>query len=144
MQEDEEEDEIIEDEELGEGVMGIYDVEKILDKKKMGGVWKYLVKWEGWDNPGDLTWEPIEHLTSVPKILERFEDEYSKKAQKRQELINNQIIRSRERREKDREMRKSKNCILKKEEEDVSFELDEGDINLSAEELEKKYIPGFF
>jgi hypothetical protein len=23
---------------------------------------EYLVKWKGWENPDDNTWEPVEHL----------------------------------------------------------------------------------
>jgi len=137
-------DEEIEDEDLGEGVMGIYDVEKILDKKKVNGVWKYLIKWEGWENPEDLTWEPLEHLESVPLLLSKFEEEYTKKQQKKQDLINEQIKKTREKKEKEKEQRRNKyiNTTEKQDEKENSFELDECDKDLTKEELEEKYTPG--
>lgn len=33
----------------------IYKVEKILDKKKINGVVHYQIKWEGYDDPKDVT-----------------------------------------------------------------------------------------
>ena len=39
-----------------------YEVEKILQTKLMKGKKKFLVKWKGFDEPGDNTWEPIEHV----------------------------------------------------------------------------------
>ena len=39
-----------------------YEVEKIIDKRvKKGGV-EYFVKWKGWDDPSDNTWEPVDNL----------------------------------------------------------------------------------
>lgn len=32
----------------------------------------YLVKWLGYDDPADQTWEPVEHLAEVPDILLKF------------------------------------------------------------------------
>ena len=46
-----------------------YVVEKILDKKYDGGVPYYLIKWEGWNDPADQTWEPAENLGSSPDLL---------------------------------------------------------------------------
>ena len=39
-----------------------YEVEKILDSVQDGGQTFYLVKWVGYDDPKDLTWEPLENL----------------------------------------------------------------------------------
>jgi chromobox protein 1 len=45
-----------------ERVQGAYKrpfvVERILDHKIVAGEVWYLVKWQGWDDPQDLTWEP--------------------------------------------------------------------------------------
>eukprot|EP00965_Chrysotila_dentata_P031163 1037727-Pleurochrysis_carterae.AAC.1 len=39
-----------------------YEVEEILRERNFRGVKKYLVKWLGYDRPGDNTWEPLEHV----------------------------------------------------------------------------------
>lgn len=38
-------------------------------KKKIKGVEKYKIKWKGWDDPNDITWEPLEHLDCVPDLV---------------------------------------------------------------------------
>lgn len=44
----------------------LYIVEKILDmrKTKKGHI-EYLIKWKGYDNESDNTWEPMENCVSV-------------------------------------------------------------------------------
>lgn len=42
----------------------LWEVEKIIKKKKVGGEVKYLVKWVGWPESSN-TWEPIEHLENA-------------------------------------------------------------------------------
>ena len=39
-----------------------YEVETIINKRVRKGKIEYLVKWKGWDNPDDNTWEPV-HLS---------------------------------------------------------------------------------
>lgn len=64
-----------------------YQVEKILDKKKYKGVWKYKVKWEGW-SMNDCTWEPIENLEGQAMFLvEEFENKAKKKNAKKPKII---------------------------------------------------------
>ena len=48
-------------------------VEKILNKKKMRGVEKYLVRWKGFIVEGD-TWERRENLKNVEEALADFEE----------------------------------------------------------------------
>ena len=47
-------------------------VERILNKKKMKGVEKYLVWWKGFMEKGDI-WERKENLKNVGEALEEFE-----------------------------------------------------------------------
>ena len=47
-------------------------VEKILNKKKMRGVEKYLIQWKGFTAEGD-TWERKENLKNVEELIEEFE-----------------------------------------------------------------------
>ena len=39
-----------------------YEVETIVNKRLRKGKAEYLVKWKGWEDPDDNTWEPIAHL----------------------------------------------------------------------------------
>jgi len=49
-----------------------WEVERILNKKKIRGVEKYLVWWKGFTAEGD-TWEKKENLKNAGKALEEFE-----------------------------------------------------------------------
>lgn len=55
-----------------------YMVEKILDKKKHKGVWKYKVKWEGY-SLNECTWEPKDNLSNCKEMIERFERDWEEK-----------------------------------------------------------------
>ena len=57
-----------------------WEVEKIL-KKRVGpeGGTEYLVKWKGWEDKKDRTWEPEEHLEGSEKLVKNFEDKMEKK-----------------------------------------------------------------
>ena len=50
-----------------------YIVEKILEKKKMNGIWKYKVKWENYSEE-ECTWEPKDNLKNVKYLIQEFED----------------------------------------------------------------------
>jgi len=49
-----------------------WEVEKILNKKRMRGVEKYLVQWKGFTAKGD-TWEKRENLKNAEELIEEFE-----------------------------------------------------------------------
>ena len=49
-----------------------WEVEKILNKKKMRGVVKYLIWWKGFTAEGD-TWERRENLKNAEELIEEFE-----------------------------------------------------------------------
>lgn len=54
-----------------DGAKTFYLVESILDKSWERGEEFYLVKWAGFDDPKDNTWEPKDHFR--PEVLEMFE-----------------------------------------------------------------------
>ncbi len=45
-----------------------YEPERILDKKRINGEIKYLVKWKGYSDQ-DNTWEPVRHLKNAQRLL---------------------------------------------------------------------------
>jgi len=49
-----------------------WEVEKILNKKKIRGVVKYLIWWKGFTAEGD-TWERRENLKNAEELIEEFE-----------------------------------------------------------------------
>lgn len=48
-----------------------FEVEAILDKKRVRGMDKYLVKWKGYDEH-ENTWEPLENLENASERLREF------------------------------------------------------------------------
>ena len=62
-----------------------WEVEKILNKKKIKEVKKYLVQWKGFMAEGD-TWERKENLKNAEEALEEFEERMSVEV-RRQERI---------------------------------------------------------
>ena len=49
-----------------------WEVEKVLNKKKIRGVEKYLIRWKRFTAEGD-TWERKENLKNAEKLIEKFE-----------------------------------------------------------------------
>jgi len=49
-----------------------WEVEKVLNKKKMRGVEKYLIRWKSFTAEGD-TWERRENLKNAEELIEEFE-----------------------------------------------------------------------
>ena len=49
-------------------------MEKVLNKKKMRGVEKYLIRWKGFTAEGDM-WERRENLKNTEELIEEFERE---------------------------------------------------------------------
>jgi len=54
-----------------------WEVEKILNKRKIRGKDKFLVQWKGFTAEGD-TWESRENLQNAGELLREFEEEYRK------------------------------------------------------------------
>jgi len=49
-----------------------YEVEKIISKRARKGKVEYLVKWKGWEDPDDNTWEPINNL-DCKDLIDEYE-----------------------------------------------------------------------
>merc|ERR1719471_214939 len=51
-----------------------YEVEKVKDKRLKKGKVEYLIKWKGFDNPNEDTWEPVGSLKgAADEEIKRFE-----------------------------------------------------------------------
>lgn len=52
----------------------VWQIEKILARRRNQGRKEYLVKWEGWSNEWNQ-WEPMENLEGATEAIQEFEDE---------------------------------------------------------------------
>merc|ERR1712106_522147 len=57
-----------------------YEVEKILERRVRKGKTEYLIKWKGYDNEEDNTWEPQENLDCEDKIVDFEKDRKTREA----------------------------------------------------------------
>ena len=55
-----------------------YEVEQLLDVRKFGNQWRYLVKWKNYPSE-ENSWEPIKCLKDCPKRLEQFHQQNPQK-----------------------------------------------------------------
>lgn len=60
-----------------------YYVERIMDKQKINGTWKYLIKWKGYPTE-QATWEPVRNLSNTKKMLKDFELQLQLKEKKKE------------------------------------------------------------
>ena len=49
-----------------------YEVERIISKRARKGKVEYLVKWKGWEDPDDNTWEPVANL-DCKELIDEYE-----------------------------------------------------------------------
>lgn len=52
---------------------GTYLIEKILNMKIEEGQRQYLIKWQGYDDPNDNTWEPLANLQNLTQDIIDYE-----------------------------------------------------------------------
>ncbi len=64
----------------------IYTVEKILEKKRIKGKIKYLIKWKGYSKE-ESTWEPIQHLKFVKEMVKEFEEREKREDERRKIMM---------------------------------------------------------
>ena len=48
-----------------------YNIEKILDRRKVGGKFEYKIKWEGYPM-SQSTWEPMKNLETAKDLVEEY------------------------------------------------------------------------
>ena len=85
----------------------IYTIEKILDRKKEKGKYKYKIKWEGY--PMDqCTWEPIENLQYAIGLVEEFNKNHPIKNNKGKKESSKTFL-NKKRKEEDKKMEETEN-----------------------------------
>ncbi|WKY02236.1 hypothetical protein Q1695_015896 [Nippostrongylus brasiliensis] len=81
-------------EESGSEVGEEYVVEKILGKRTRKGRVEYLIKWRGYDDPDDNTWEPAGQCDCA-ELIKEFEKQY-RKGSKEKDVVENGKKRKRQ------------------------------------------------
>ena len=85
-----------------------YNIEKILDRKKIKERQFYKIKWEGY--PMDqCTWEPIENLQNAIALIEEYNKAHPIKAKKEKKTKNLTMIGKKR---KDKEIQKTQEAII--------------------------------
>ena len=59
-----------------------HEVEAIVDsrvRKNQPQTFRYRVRWRGYNNPDDDTWEPLEHLLHCADLVQEFHIQYPSK-----------------------------------------------------------------
>lgn len=69
-------------------------VDEIIDQRIRNGKLQYFVKWQGYPDPEDNTWEPAENLSSCPTVVEAFETKLKEKEDKRRKQTNMSTVSS--------------------------------------------------
>lgn len=64
-----------------------FEVEYIKDSRKYNRQVQYLVKWKGYENPNEDTWEPIKNLWNCLDVIRDFHRAYPNKPCARQDLL---------------------------------------------------------
>ena len=80
---------------IGDAAAGqeTYTVEKVLQKARKYGIWKYEVKWDRWATKHN-TWEPINNLIGCEELLREFEEEYGKAIKAQVQRVEEKIARA--------------------------------------------------
>ncbi|KAI3697334.1 hypothetical protein L6452_30280 [Arctium lappa] len=60
---------------------GFYMVEAVRRKRTRKGKPQYLIKWRGWPEATN-TWEPMDNLSSIPDVIEAFEESLRERKQR--------------------------------------------------------------
>ena len=130
-----------------EKVEQLYEVERILDRKKIKGKYKYLIKWKGYSMK-ECTWEPLSSLENIKDYVEQFDaaidnDKFIKEEEVKEENKENEDIDNKNNKSsKEKTKTNNKGFIKKKRklsEEEITTK-DNKENNLINEEKDKKII----
>ena len=107
-----------------------YNIEKILDRKKVNGKIHYKIKWEGY--PMDqCTWEPLENLENVKALVDEYNQNHSTKNNPpKGKKTNNTLLNKKRKEENKQKNHENENNLkqiksqIKKNNKDPSYKID--------------------
>ena len=113
-----------------------YNIEKILDRRKINGKLEYKIKWEGYPM-NQSTWEPMENLITAKELVDEYDKQYpftndmlNKKTKRIKKMSAKKPVKKAAKKENEPQIQeKTDNEPQKEEEKPEQINLEENQIN---------------
>ena len=113
-----------------------YNIEKILDRRKINGKLEYKIKWEGYPM-NQSTWEPMENLITAKELVDEYDKQYpfsndmlNKKTKRIKKMSAKKPVKKAPKKENEPQIQeKNENEPQKEEEKPEQINLEENQIN---------------
>ena len=113
-----------------------YNIEKILDRRKINGKLEYKIKWEGYPM-NQSTWEPMENLITAKELVDEYDKQYpftndmlNKKTKRIKKMSAKKPVKKAAKKENEPQIQeKNENEPQKEEEKPEQINLEENQIN---------------
>ena len=113
-----------------------YNIEKILDRRKINGKFEYKIKWEGYPM-NQSTWEPMENLITAKELVDEYDKQYpftndmlNKKTKRIKKMSAKKPVKKAAKKENEPQIQeKTENEPQKEEEKPEQINLEENQIN---------------
>ena len=113
-----------------------YNIEKILDRRKINGKLEYKIKWEGYPM-NQSTWEPMENLITAKELVDEYDKQYpftndmlNKKTKRIKKMSAKKPVKKAPKKENEPQIQeKTENEPPKEEEKPEQINLEENQIN---------------
>ena len=113
-----------------------YNIEKILDRRKINGKLEYKIKWEGYPM-NQSTWEPMENLITAKELVDEYDKQYpftndmlNKKTKRIKKMSAKKPVKKAPKKENEPQIQeKTENEPQKEEEKPEQINLEENQIN---------------
>ena len=104
-----------------------YNIERILDRRKINGKFEYKIKWEGYPM-NQSTWEPMENLITAKELVDEYDKQYP---------FTNDMLNKKTKRIKKMSAKKLVKKAVKKENEPQNNEIKENEPPKEEEKAEQ-------
>ena len=113
-----------------------YNIERILDRRKINGKFEYKIKWEGYPM-NQSTWEPMENLITAKELVDEYDKQYpftndmlNKKTKRIKKMSAKKPVKKAAKKENEPQIQeKTENEPQKEEEKPEQINLEENQIN---------------
>ena len=113
-----------------------YNIERILDRRKINGKFEYKIKWEGYPM-NQSTWEPMENLITAKELVDEYDKQYpftndmlNKKTKRIKKMSAKKPVKKAPKKENEPQIQeKNENEPQKEEEKPEQINLEENQIN---------------